>query len=72
LTFAEAVEQISVGDCGHSRQPTGDRDRFTAERLHPKVENSRIRPFGDTHGSGLVAAQQPLAPQYLAASEVMI
>jgi hypothetical protein len=44
LTFAEAVEQIRVGDSGRSRVPTDDRDKFAAERLHPKVANSRIRP----------------------------
>jgi hypothetical protein len=39
LTFAEAVEQIRVGDCGRSRLPTDDRDKFAAERLHLKVAN---------------------------------
>jgi len=37
LTFADAVEQIRVGDSSRSRVPTDDRDRFAAERLHPKV-----------------------------------
>jgi hypothetical protein len=59
LTFAEAVEQISVGDCGHSRQPTGDRDRLTAERLHPKVENSRIRPIAAGGTVEMLAAKLP-------------
>jgi hypothetical protein len=45
LTFADAVEQITVGD-SRSRVPTDDRDRFAAERLHPKVANSRCRPIG--------------------------
>jgi len=44
LTFADAVEQIRVGDSSRSRVPTNDRDRFAAERLHPKVENWRCRP----------------------------
>jgi hypothetical protein len=44
LTFADAVEQITVGDSSRSRVPPDDRDRFAAERLHPKVANSRCRP----------------------------
>jgi hypothetical protein len=44
LTFAEAVEQIRVGDRGRSRVPIDDRDNFAAERLHPKVKKWRFRP----------------------------
>jgi hypothetical protein len=43
LTFAEAVEQVRVGDCGRSRLPIDDRDKFAAERPHPKVANWRCR-----------------------------
>jgi len=39
LTLAEAVVQISAGDCGRSRQPTDGHDTVAAERLHPKVGN---------------------------------
>jgi hypothetical protein len=39
LTFVDAVKQM--GDCGSGRShaPPDDRDRFAAERLHPKVSN---------------------------------
>ena len=41
LTFADAVEQVKVGDCGRSPVPADDRDKFAAEWLHPKVANWR-------------------------------
>jgi len=44
LTFAKAVEQIWVGDCGRSPVSTEDGDKFAAERLHAKVANWRCRP----------------------------
>jgi hypothetical protein len=44
LTFAEAGEQIRVGDCGRSRVPADDRGKFAAVWLHPKVANRRCRP----------------------------
>jgi len=39
LTFAEASEQIRVGDSSRSRAPANARHRFAAERPHPKVSN---------------------------------
>lgn len=44
LTFAEAAGQDGVGDCGRSRAPTDDCDKFAAERLISKVTNLRYRP----------------------------
>lgn len=46
LTFAEAGEQMRVGDTSRSRLPTGNRDEFVAERLHPILANRRCRPKG--------------------------
>jgi hypothetical protein len=37
LTFADAVKQMGVRDSGRSRLQPDDRDRFAADRLHPKV-----------------------------------
>jgi hypothetical protein len=39
LTFAEAAEQMKVGERGRSLEPTDNRDRFAAERLHTKGDN---------------------------------
>jgi hypothetical protein len=39
LTFADAVEQIRVGDSSRSRVLTDDRSKFAAERLHRNVAN---------------------------------
>jgi len=39
LTFADAVEQIKVGDRSRSRVPTDDRNKIAAEGLHPKIPN---------------------------------
>jgi hypothetical protein len=44
LTFAEAGEQVRVGDSSRSRVPTDNRDELAAERLHPIVANWRCRP----------------------------
>jgi hypothetical protein len=45
LTFTEAVEQTRAGDCGRSRVPTDDSDKFAAERLHSKATYWRCRPI---------------------------
>jgi hypothetical protein len=34
LTFADAVEQTGVGDCGRSRAPTDYRGKFAAQERH--------------------------------------
>src|SRR5450755_3342354 len=57
LTFAEAVEQIRVGDCGRSPVSTEDGDKFAAERLHAKVANWRCRPKG---ASGDFLVERPV------------
>ena len=43
LTFAEALEQISVGDSSRSQVTSIDRERVPAERRHPKAAYSRCR-----------------------------
>ena len=44
MTFARAVEKVSDGDSGHSNVASIDREKFPAERLHPKTVYSRCRP----------------------------
>jgi len=39
LIFADAVKQVGGLDRGRLRAPFHDRDRFAAERPHPKVPN---------------------------------
>jgi hypothetical protein len=65
LTFAEAVEQITVGDCGRSRLPTDDGDKFAAERLHPKGATRRCRTKSDVLGLGLVASRASPTPAHI-------
>jgi len=56
LTFAEAIERISVGDGGRSRLPTDDRDEFAADGLHPKAASATWR----RHAAPPRAAARPL------------
>ena len=56
LTFAEAVEQISVGDSGRLQVPSIDRERIPVERRHLKAAYSRCRPQA---AGGIFQAERP-------------
>jgi hypothetical protein len=62
LTFAEAVEEIRVGDSSRSRVPTENCDEFAAERLHPIVANPRCRPSAALQRSALDDSSQRQEP----------
>jgi uncharacterized protein (DUF427 family) len=56
LTFADAAEKVRIGESGHSKVASIDRERIPAERLHPKAADSRCRPVGDIRCADLLAA----------------
>jgi len=39
LTFAQAAEKVGDDASGCSHMPSGDRDKFAGERLHPMITN---------------------------------
>ena len=58
LTLAQAAENVRDGDSIRSRVPTGGREKFGAERLHPIVTNLRFRPISDIRRTRLLASKQ--------------
>ena len=44
LTFAHAAEKVSDSDSSRSQVASFERERISAERLHPKTAYSRCRP----------------------------
>jgi hypothetical protein len=58
LTFARAIEKVSDGDSGRSNVASIDREKFPAERLHPKTVYSHCRPKPDVHVSRFGAPKQ--------------
>ena len=47
LTFAHAAEKVSDSDSSRSQEASFERERISAERLHPKTAYSRCRPIAE-------------------------